>query len=116
MTIDMGIIPILFHVIQKSRDARIRMDAISLLEAHPRLEALWDGPLVAKVGRVIDKVERQGPRLENAAARGFGANSVPSWARVQGVILEFAPETLEVLITCMRGQDYSICHKQAVKW
>lgn len=117
MTIDMGIIPIVFHVIQKCRDARIRMNAIEFLEAHPRLEALWDGPLVAKIGRLIDRVERMGSSLEHAAAGGVEARIVPSWARVSRIRLEFSAMKSSVMVTCMRGQDKNlVCYKESITW
>jgi hypothetical protein len=80
LTFNMGIRPILFHVVQKYRDARVRHDAIMLLEGHPRLEGLWDSFIIAQIGRIIDSVEQNGASLEEAAAR-----SAPAAERVLSI-------------------------------
>jgi hypothetical protein len=82
LTFDMGVCMLLFHVAIRCRDARIRLNAIKLLEDHPRLEGLWDGALIAKVGRAIDSVERQGASLEEAAAREASAAEIPLLQRM----------------------------------
>jgi hypothetical protein len=82
LTFDMGVCMILHHVASRCRDARIRLDAIKLLEDHQRLEGLVDGALIAKIGRAIDSVERQGASLEEAAAREASAAEIPLSQRV----------------------------------
>jgi hypothetical protein len=82
LTFDMGLCMILYHVISKCRDARIRLNAIKLFEDYPRLEGLWDGAIIAKIGRAVDSVERQGANLEEAAARGASAAEIPLSQRV----------------------------------
>jgi hypothetical protein len=82
LTFEIGVCMMLFHVIGKCRDARIRLDAIKLLEDYPRLEGLWDGAIIAKIGRAIDSVEREGASLEEAAARGASAAEIPLQQRV----------------------------------
>jgi hypothetical protein len=94
LSLGMGIIPILFHVLQKCRDANVRLRVITLLERHLRLEGLWDGPLVAQIGRLIDEVERQTVDLELAAARKAGAEEIPAWCRVLGIDIRFNMEGL----------------------
>jgi hypothetical protein len=89
LSLGMGIIPILFHVLQKCRDAHIRMRVITLLESHLRLEGLWDGPLVAQIGRLIDEVERQTSELGEAALRRAAAEEIPAWSRVLGIDIRF---------------------------
>lgn len=85
LTFDMSVCMVLCHVISKCRDARIRLDAIKLLEDYPRLEGLWDGAIVAQVGRAIDRVERRGANLEEAAAKGASAAEIPLSQRVLAV-------------------------------
>ena len=92
LTFDMSVCMILLHVVAKCRDARIRLNAINLLEDYPRLEGLWDGAIIAKIGRVIDYVERQGASLEAAAARGALAAEIPWSQRV--LAIEGKPSTL----------------------
>lgn len=120
MTIDMGIVPILFKVIHKSRDARIRMDAINLLENYPRTEGLWDGRLVAQVGRIIDRVERLDSSLEDAAAESLGADVVPSWTRILRVQIEFSSEDRVAWVICTRARnknDHRLRHlRERVTW
>lgn len=82
LTFDMGVCMILLHVVNKCRDARVRYDAIRLLEEHPRLEGVWDSLIIAQVGRAIDDVERNGASLEEASARGAPAAEIPSDQRV----------------------------------
>jgi hypothetical protein len=82
LTFDMSVCMPLLHVITKCRDARIRLEAIKLLEDYPRLEGLWDGAIIAKIGRAIDFGERQGASLEKAAARGASAAEIPLSQRV----------------------------------
>lgn len=92
LSLGMGIIPTLFHVVQKCRDARVRLRVIALLESHLRLEGLWDGPLVAQIGRLIDEVERQTTDLEGAATRRATAAEIPVWSRVLGIDIRFNTE------------------------
>jgi hypothetical protein len=82
LTFDLSICMALFHVITKCRDARIRLEAIRLLEDYPRLEGLWDSAIIAKIGRAIDSGERQGASLEDAAARGASAAEITQSQRV----------------------------------
>jgi hypothetical protein len=82
LTFDMGVCMILFHVATRCRDARVRLTTLKLLEDHPRLEGLWDGAIIAKIGRAVDAVERQGESLEAAAARGALAAEIPLSQRV----------------------------------
>lgn len=89
LSLGMGIIPILFHVIKKCWGARVRLKAITLLEGHLRLEGLWDGPLVAQIGRLLDEAERQTSDLEGAAARGATAAEIAVWRRVIGLDIRF---------------------------
>jgi hypothetical protein len=95
LSLGMGIIPILFHVVQKCRDANVRLQVITLLESHLRLEGLWDGPLVAQIGRLIDEVERQTSNLEEAAARKAEAKEIPAWRRLLGIDIRFNTEGLK---------------------
>ena len=81
---DMSVSMLLVHIISKCRDARVRLKAIRLLEEYPRQEGLWDSALIAKIGRFMDQVERQGASLEEAAARGSLANEIPLSQRVVG--------------------------------
>jgi hypothetical protein len=78
----MSICMILFHLIMKCRDAELRLAAIKLLEDYPRLEGLWDSNMMAIAGREIDKVERQGASLEEAAARCAPSSEIPLLHRV----------------------------------
>lgn len=82
LTFDMGICSVLLQVIIKCRDARLRLAAIKLLEDYPRLEGLWDGAIIAKLGRIVDRIERQGGSLEDAAARGASAAEIDFSQRV----------------------------------
>jgi hypothetical protein len=82
LSFEMGLCMIVFHVVSKCRDARVRLDAIKLMEDHPRLEGLWDGGLIAKAGRAIDKVERGDESLEDAAARHAPADDIPLSKRI----------------------------------
>jgi hypothetical protein len=82
LTFDLGVSMILLHVLNKCRDARIRYDAIKLLEDYPRLEGMWDSLVIAQVGRAIDLVERNGASLEEAAARGAFSAEIPMSQRV----------------------------------
>ncbi|KAF2430654.1 hypothetical protein EJ08DRAFT_214961 [Tothia fuscella] len=82
LTFEMSVGMIILHVITKCRNARIRLDAIKLLEDYPRIEGLWDGAIIAKVGRAVDVVERQGRSLEDAAARGAPACEISLSQRI----------------------------------
>lgn len=82
LTFEMGLCMIMLHVLGKCRDAQIRLDAVKLMEDHPRLEGLWDGGLIAKAGRAIDKLERGDESLEDAAARHAPAGDIPLSKRI----------------------------------
>jgi hypothetical protein len=99
---DMGIMPVLFHVVWKCRDARVRLNAIKILEQYPRLEFLWDGLLVARIARSIDMIERQGGQLEEAAARGSSVDEIPSWTRVLNMDVAMGTDVREVNLTYTR--------------
>ncbi|EMR85557.1 putative c6 zinc finger domain protein [Botrytis cinerea BcDW1] len=58
--LDLGIIPPLFVVATKSRDRRLRREAISLLTSSHRREGMWDSRLCAGVGNWIMNVEEEG--------------------------------------------------------
>lgn len=94
-SMDHGILPILFHVVWKCRDAAVRKNAIGLLERYPRVESLWVSSLIAQVGRRIDEIEREGESLGRAAQRQAKAEEIPAWSRVVGI---------EVLYTSTTGR------------
>lgn len=84
--LDMGIVVTLFETIWKCRDSKVRRKGIALLERNPRQEGLWDGVVVAKVGREIMKIE-QGDLTSN-----YFAAEIPEWRRVQEVDVKFDQE------------------------
>jgi hypothetical protein len=105
---DMGLMPVLFHVVWKCRDARIRLNVINLLERYPRLEFLWDGLLVARIARSIDVIERQCTRLEEAAANGASVDDIPSWTRVLRVDVALSTSAREANIMYTRMEEGGI--------
>lgn len=84
LTFDLSVSMLLVHVISKCRDARVRLSAVTLLDEYPRQEGLWDSSIIANLGRIMDRVERQGASLEEAAARGALAEEIPLSQRVVG--------------------------------
>jgi hypothetical protein len=120
LSLDMGIVPPLFHVIWKCRNARIRHKAIRLLETCPRLEGLWDGLLVARVGRRIDEIERRSESLEHAMKRGATCEEIPQWARVLFVDVIFSGKEREMDMTYLRAQSETdatiITIKETLTW
>lgn len=82
LTFDLSVSMALLHIITKCRDARIRLEAIKLLEDYPRLEGLWDGSIIAQIGRLIDSSERSCASLEDAAHRGALAAEISLSQRV----------------------------------
>jgi hypothetical protein len=102
LSLDMGIVPPLFHVIWKCRNARVRHKAIRLLETCPRLEGLWDGLLVARVGRRIDEIERCGESLEHAMERGATSEEIRQWARIFFVDVIFSGKEREMDMTYLK--------------
>jgi len=107
LTFDMSVCMMLVHVILKCRDARVRLDAIKLLEDYPRLEGLWDGAMIAKVGRAIDSVERQGASLEEAAARGASPAEIPLSERVLDIRGLHIPDSQSTELTLYKGKRES---------
>jgi hypothetical protein len=100
--------PVLFHVVWKCRDARIRMNAIKILERYPRLEFLWDGILVARIARSIDMIERQGGTLEEAAMRRASADEIPHWTRVFDLAVDLSTSAREAKLTYTRMEKGSL--------
>lgn len=82
LTLDLSVSMALLHIITKCRDARIRLEAIKLFENYPRLEGLWDGSIIAQIGRAIDSSERSCASSEYAAQREALAAEIPSSQRV----------------------------------
>lgn len=105
LSLDMGIVSPMFHVIWRCRDPQIRYKAIRILENCPRLEGLWDGLLVARVGRRIDEIERCGERLESAVERKATSEDIPQWARVLFVDVHFSGKEREMDMTYLRAQS-----------
>jgi hypothetical protein len=87
--LDMGILPILFHVIRYCRDARIRLRAINFLEQYPRLEGLWSSLLVARLARSLDAIERQSFCLEEDAMRGASVDEIACESRISKIDISF---------------------------
>lgn len=54
---DMGIIVALFEIVWKCRDPVVRRRIVTILEDNPMQDGLWDGILVAKIGRRIQALE-----------------------------------------------------------
>ncbi|GAO17271.1 hypothetical protein UVI_02061170 [Ustilaginoidea virens] len=54
---DLGIVPPLFVVATKCRDARLRRQAIQLLRSSARREGMWDSELAANIGQWVMQVE-----------------------------------------------------------
>jgi hypothetical protein len=84
-SMDYGVVPALFHAIWRCRDAAVRQQAIQLLEDYPCVEGLWDGLLIASVGRRIDEIERQGESLVKAAQRRASSEEIPERRRILGI-------------------------------
>ena len=57
---DLGIVPPLFVVATKCRDALTRRHAIQLLRASSRREGMWDSKLAARIGMWITAIEEEG--------------------------------------------------------
>jgi hypothetical protein len=87
--LDMGILPISFHIVRYCRDARIRLRTINLLEQHPRLEGIWNSLMVARLARSLDAIERQSSCLEDAAMRGASAHEIALNDRVSKIDISF---------------------------
>jgi hypothetical protein len=105
VSFDMGIMPVLFHVVWKCRDARVRLKAINILKKYPRMEFLWDGVLVARVARSIDRIERPSEQLEEAAARGASVDEIPLWRRVRTVDFALGNGAREACLTYKRMEE-----------
>lgn len=103
--LDIGIVAPCFHVIWKCRNARVRDRAIRLLEKYPRQDGLWNGGLVARVGRYLDETERGTETLADAAMRGAEAEEIPDWARIVGVNVVFSPEGKGAVISFMKQKS-----------
>ena len=103
--LDMGIVAPLFHVLWKCRDARIRYRAIKMLEEHPRQDGLWDGRLVAIVGRQIDAVERGDEPLADAAQRGAAPEEIQAWARIRNVDPIFFVNEKKATVTFLKQRS-----------
>jgi len=119
-SLDMGIVPPLFHTLRRCRDARVRLRAVKLLEDYPRLEGLWDGALVARAGRRIDEIERQGRSLEDAAVMGESCEDIPEWARVLVVDVIFSTEARQLYLTFWKARSESdrtmVAIKETLSW
>lgn len=57
--IDMGSIPVLYHIATKCRVHRIRLQATRLLESSPHREGFWDARLMGCVARKVMEIEEQ---------------------------------------------------------
>jgi hypothetical protein len=100
--LDMGILPILFHVIRHCRDARIRLRTINFLEQYPRLEGLWNSFMVTRLARSLDAIERRSFSLEKAAVRGASAHEITSESRISRIDISFG-NTREAHLILYRG-------------
>jgi len=56
---DLGIVPPLYVVATKSRDAHIRRQAIQLLRSSARREGMWDSELMARIGMWVTEIEEE---------------------------------------------------------
>ncbi|KAG7123150.1 Aspercryptin biosynthesis cluster-specific transcription regulator like protein [Verticillium longisporum] len=75
---DLGIVPPLFVVATKCRNAVTRRQAIQLLRSSARREGMWDSELTARIGHWVTAIEEEPDVL--AAANGWGVPqpSVPT--------------------------------------
>jgi hypothetical protein len=117
--LDMGILPILFHVIRYCRNARIRLRAINFLEQNPRLEGLWNSHMLARLARSLDAIERRGHYLEEAAMRDAPAHEIPCESRISNLDISFGG-TREAYITFHKpGVDvgaHNIQIRETITW
>ncbi|TGO86520.1 hypothetical protein BPOR_0296g00030 [Botrytis porri] len=97
--LDLGIIPPLFVVATKSRDRRLRREAISLLTSSHRREGMWDSRLCAGVGNWIMNVEEEGldPYVKGEASE---KQVVPDEKRVMVMEMWFNLERRWAMLRC----------------
>ncbi|TGO62856.1 hypothetical protein BOTNAR_0108g00170 [Botryotinia narcissicola] len=97
--LDLGIIPPLFVVATKSRDRRLRREAISLLTSSHRREGMWDSRLSAGVGNWIMNVEEEGlnPYVKGGASE---KQVVPDEKRVMVMEMWFNLERRWAMLRC----------------
>jgi hypothetical protein len=105
LSLDHGIVPMLFHVVWKCRDAAVRKLAITILEEYPRLEGLWDGLLVAAVGRRIDEIERHGVSLADAAEKREPQDVILEWSRILLVDVTFNADGKEATLAYLKPRS-----------
>lgn len=82
-SLDMNIVAPLYAVAHRCRDPVVRRKAISLLEASPRQEGMWDSILTARVAGRLMGIEEEGLGIVTCAA------DVPGRARISHVAVKF---------------------------
>lgn len=92
---DLGIVPPLYLVATKCRDATTRRQAIQLLMSSARREGMWDSELIARIGIWIMQIEEEGavpdqsPRPSTSSTATFSVGS--PGARSTGSISNGSP-------------------------
>jgi hypothetical protein len=118
--LDQGIVGPCFQTMWKCRAAKVRRRAIRLLDSQQRQEGLWDAQLVAKVGWLMDEMERGPGLLEEAAARDAAAEEIPRWRRIVGVDVQFSSEgryaTISLMMQQSQEDDSSLISRHILNW
>ncbi|KAL6722228.1 hypothetical protein ACLMJK_001335 [Lecanora helva] len=82
-SLDMNIVSPLYLVAHRCRDPAIRRKAVSLLNASPRQEGVWDSYLTARAVERLILLEEEGLGPVTCA------QDVPEWARITEVEVKF---------------------------
>jgi hypothetical protein len=75
--VDLGWIPPLFFTAIKCRVHRIRLHAIRLLESTSHREGIWDGKILARVGRKVMELEEKDFYTDIDTSDDFSLSSAP---------------------------------------
>lgn len=81
---DIGVLPILFHIVVRCRDPRIRSKAIHIMRSARAQEGVWNSTLVARVAQRIIASEESGMNV-------ISCEDIPYLRRVQQTLVFLIP-------------------------
>lgn len=103
---DIGVIPILFYIVVRCRDPRIRRKAIHMMGSAPAQEGFWNSNLVARVAQRIMASEESGVNVNSC-------EDIPYLHRVRKALVFMAPGERRATIE-YRLQDRG--WQEALEW